>query len=108
MHQPLGFRDPHHPDYVCRLRKSLYGLKQAPRASYQRFADFVSTIGFQHSTSDHSLFIYQRGSNLAYLLLYVDDIILITSSHDLRKSIMALLASEFAIRSDQTCRWTFS
>ena len=98
MHQPLGFRDPQHPDYVCRLRKSLYGLKQAPRAWYQRFADYVSTIGFRHSTSDHSLFIYQRGSDMAYILLYVDDIILISSSHDLRKSIMALLASEFAMK----------
>jgi hypothetical protein len=27
MHQPMGFRDPHHPDYVCRLWKSLYVLK---------------------------------------------------------------------------------
>ena len=27
MHEPLGFRDPTHPDYVCLLRKSLYGLK---------------------------------------------------------------------------------
>jgi hypothetical protein len=35
---------------------------------------------------------------LAYILLYVYDIILITSSHDLRKSIMALLASEFAMK----------
>ena len=32
MHQPMGFRDSVHPDYVCLLRKSLYGLKQAPRA----------------------------------------------------------------------------
>ncbi|GAA0183069.1 transmembrane signal receptor [Lithospermum erythrorhizon] len=31
MYQPIGFRDPTHPDYVCKLRKSLYGLKQAPR-----------------------------------------------------------------------------
>jgi hypothetical protein len=98
MHQPMGFRDPHHPDYVCRLRKSLYVLKQAPRAWYQQFVDFVSTIGFQHSTSDHSLFIYRRESNMAYILLYVDDIILINSSHDLRKSIMTLIASEFATK----------
>ncbi|MCI16452.1 copia protein, partial [Trifolium medium] len=49
MHQPMGFRDPSHPDYVCLLKKSLYGLKQAPRAWYQRFAEFVSTIGFHHS-----------------------------------------------------------
>jgi hypothetical protein len=32
MHLSLGFRDPQHSDYVCRLRKSLYGLKQAPCA----------------------------------------------------------------------------
>jgi hypothetical protein len=28
MHQPPGFRDPHHHDYVCLLKKSLYVLKQ--------------------------------------------------------------------------------
>ncbi|GKB40311.1 ribonuclease H-like domain-containing protein [Tanacetum coccineum] len=28
MHQPPGFRDPKHLDYVCLLQRSLYGLKQ--------------------------------------------------------------------------------
>ncbi|GKB81473.1 ribonuclease H-like domain-containing protein, partial [Tanacetum coccineum] len=32
MHQPPGFTDSTHSDYVCLLQKSLYGLKQAPRA----------------------------------------------------------------------------
>ncbi|GJW65038.1 ribonuclease H-like domain-containing protein [Tanacetum coccineum] len=32
MHQPPGFWDSTHPDYVCLLQRSLYGLKQAPRA----------------------------------------------------------------------------
>ena len=27
MHQPMGFRDPINPDYLCRLRKSLCSLK---------------------------------------------------------------------------------
>jgi len=35
---------------------------------------------------------------MAYIILYVDDIILITSSHDLCKFIMALIASEFAMK----------
>jgi len=35
---------------------------------------------------------------MAYILLYVDDIILITSTNTLRKSIMSLLASEFAMK----------
>ena len=98
MHQPPGFRDPIHPDYVCLLRKSLYGLKQAPRAWYQRFADFVATIGFTHSISDNSLFIFSHGRDIAYILLYVDDIILTASSDSLRCSIMSNLATEFAMK----------
>ncbi|XP_021766649.1 uncharacterized protein LOC110731122 [Chenopodium quinoa] len=98
MHQPMGFRDRHFPDHVCLLKKSLYGLKQAPKAWYERFADFVATIGFSHSKSDHSLFIFNNGTNIAYILLYVDDIILITSSDHLLKSIMTRLASEFAMK----------
>ncbi|GJW29725.1 ribonuclease H-like domain-containing protein, partial [Tanacetum coccineum] len=35
MHQPPGFWDSTHPDYVCLLQRSLYGLKQAPRLLLQ-------------------------------------------------------------------------
>lgn len=76
MHQPPGFHDQHHPDLVCLLKKSLYGLKQAPRAWFQRFATFVLKLGFTHSKCDSSLFIFNRGDSVAYLLLHVDDIIL--------------------------------
>ncbi|GKF12719.1 ribonuclease H-like domain-containing protein, partial [Tanacetum coccineum] len=34
MHQPPGFRDFVHPDYVCLLQRSLYGLKQAPELGF--------------------------------------------------------------------------
>jgi len=98
MYQPLGFKDPDHPNHVCLLRKSLYGLKQAPRAWYKRFADYVSSIGFSQSKSDNSLFIYRRDTTIAYLLLYVDDIILTTSTDVLRTSIISLLSSEFAMK----------
>ena len=98
MHQPMGFHNTAYPDHFCLLKKSLYGLKQAPRAWYQRFADFVATIGFSHSKSDHSLFIYRNGSDIAYLLLYVDDIILTASSDCFRKYFMTVLGSEFAIK----------
>jgi hypothetical protein len=98
MYQPPGFRDPKHPDYVCLLKKSLYGLKQAPRAWYQRFTDFVATLGFSHSVCDNSLFTYHSGDDTAYILLYVDDIILTASSDTLRKSIMSKLSSEFAMK----------
>jgi hypothetical protein len=73
MHQPPGFRDPEHPDYVCLLLRSLYGLKQAPRAWFQRFATYITTVGFTPSRCDSSLFIYRQGDDIAFLLLYVDD-----------------------------------
>ncbi|GJY20699.1 copia protein [Tanacetum coccineum] len=94
----MGFRDPKYPNHVCLLKKSLYGLKQAPRAWYQRFSDYVSTIGFIHSKANHSLFIYHNSHDIAYILVYVDDIILTASSTRLRESIMTLLATEFAMK----------
>ncbi|GJS45526.1 ribonuclease H-like domain-containing protein [Tanacetum coccineum] len=97
MHQPPGFTDSAHPDYVCLLQKSLYGLKQAPRAWFQRFASYALRVGFQHSKTDSSLFIYHRGVDTAYLLLYVDDIILTASSSGLLQRIISSLKGEFAM-----------
>jgi len=95
--QPPGFVDPAAPDHVCLLQRSLYGLKQAPRAWYQRFATYIRQLGFTPSTSDVSLFVYKEGGCLAYLLLYVDDIILTASSPALLQRIINRLHSEFAM-----------
>jgi phage pi2 protein 07 len=78
--QPAGFIDPMHPQLVCRLSKSLYGLKQAPRAWYHCFASYLVSLGFMEAKSNTSLFIYRCGADTAYLLLYVDNIILTFSS----------------------------
>ncbi|GJU72826.1 ribonuclease H-like domain-containing protein [Tanacetum coccineum] len=97
MHQPPGFQDSQHPDYVCLLQRSRYGLKQAPRAWFQRFASYITRVGFQHSRCDSSLFIYRRGTDTAYLLLYVDDIVLTASSESLLRQIIASLHQEFSM-----------
>ncbi|GJX32733.1 ribonuclease H-like domain-containing protein [Tanacetum coccineum] len=97
MHQPPGFRDSTHPDYVGLLQRSLYGLKQAPRAWFQRFASYITRVGFHHSRCDTSLFIYRQGLDTAYLLLYVDDIVLTASSSELLQRIIRSLHQEFAM-----------
>ena len=93
--QPSGFIDPNSPEKVCRLNKSLYGLKQAPRAWFQRFASYIASLGFIGAKTDSSLFVYRRGPDMAYLLLYVDDIILTASSSTLLHSLIGSLHSEF-------------
>ena len=96
--QPMGFVDAEHPDHVCLLSRSLYGLKQAPRAWYQRIAAFLQQLGFRSTRSDASLFVYHRGAATAYLLLYVDDIILTASSTELLQQLTARLRAEFALK----------
>jgi hypothetical protein len=44
------------------------------------------------------LFILCRGPNMVYLLLYVDDIILIASSSELLRRTIAVLQREFAMK----------
>ena len=95
MHQPPGYTNKSHPDYVCKLNKAIYGLKQAPRAWNSRFASFDTNMGFKCSRSDASLFIYNKGSRRAYLLLYVDDIILTASDNKFLNKIVTDLQTEF-------------
>ncbi|GJR31596.1 ribonuclease H-like domain-containing protein [Tanacetum coccineum] len=95
MHQPPSFIDAMFPNHVCRLQRSLYGQKQEPRAWFQRFTGYAPRVGFFHSRCDSSLFIYRQGSQVAYLILYVDDIILTTSSTTLLQHLINSLHREF-------------
>jgi hypothetical protein len=81
--QPTSFVDPAHPQLVCRFNKSLYGLKQASWVWYHCFASYLVSLGFVEAKSDISLFVYRHGADTAYLLLYVNDIVLIASSPEL-------------------------
>ncbi|XP_044378311.1 uncharacterized mitochondrial protein AtMg00810 [Triticum aestivum] len=80
------------------LSRSLYGLKQAPRAWYQRIAAFLQSLGFWSTRSDASLFVYHQGADTAYLLIYVDDIILTASAPNLLQRLTARLHDEFALK----------
>jgi histone deacetylase 1/2 len=95
--QPSSFVHPAFPSDVCKLNKSLYGLKQALWCWFQRFTSFLRTLGFLGSKSDSSLFILCLGSETAYLLLYVDDVILTANSQLLLQQIIASICHEFAM-----------
>jgi hypothetical protein len=96
--QPMEFVDSTQPSRVCHLNKSIYGLKQAPRAWYSRFATYHLSLGFVDAKSDTSLFVFCRGADTVYLLLYVDDIVLIASSIALLQHTIFALKQKFAMK----------
>ena len=98
MEQPPGFVDPDKPTHVCRLRKAVYGLKQAPRAWYNELQTFLLSLGFKNSLADASLFVYNDGNELVYLLVYVDDILITRNSKAAIIRILSLLAARFSVK----------
>jgi hypothetical protein len=69
------------------------GLRQAPHAWFDRFATFAISLGFKPTRSDSSLFVLQP-----YLLLYVDDMVLIGCSLAVLQHIVDRLRADFAIK----------
>ena len=83
---------------MCRLDKALYGLKQAPRAWHARLSSVLTGFGFTPSTADTSMFILQRPDVKLYLLVYVDDIIVVSSSTAAVDRLVHQLGSSFALK----------
>ncbi|KAK1698711.1 hypothetical protein QYE76_015408 [Lolium multiflorum] len=98
MKQPPGFEHPDAPHHVCRLDKALYGLKQAPRAWYSRLSAKLQDFGFIPSKADTSLFLYSKSGVTIFVLIYVDDIIVTSSSDRAISVLLQDLNAHFAIK----------
>lgn len=79
IYQPLGFVNSSFPTHIYKLNKSLYGLKQAPGAWFSRLSDSLVTMGFSPSESDSSLFSYRQGGQSIFVLVYVDDLLVLST-----------------------------
>jgi hypothetical protein len=98
MKQPPGYINAEFPSYHCKLDKALYGLKQAPRAWYSRLSDKSQSIGFLPSKADISLFQYHKGSITVFLIVYVDDIIIASSSSSAVDALLRNLKYDFTLK----------
>ena len=96
--QPVGFIDKIHPNFVYKLHKSLYGLKQAPRAWFNRLHPYLIHLGFHSSQVNPSLFIHNSGRNKIYILVYVDDILVIGTSTVALDNFITQLGTKFPVR----------
>jgi hypothetical protein len=80
MAQPPGFINTDHPHYVCKLQKALYSLKQVPHAWHSTLSSKLCALQFRPCKTDTSLFIYKTAQLTMYVPLFVDDLIIVSSS----------------------------
>lgn len=70
---------------IARLLKSIYEVWIALKMWYQHFLDGAKRIGFVRSRFCDCMFM-KGGKNIpAFLIAYVDDILLVGSQHDVDK-----------------------
>lgn len=83
------------PDtHICKLKKALYGLRSSPKCWYERLNKFLVNINFRRSEVDPCLFIQDR----IYLLIWVDDLILVSNNSDNIQNVKSQLSTEFQMK----------
>ncbi|GJX12545.1 retrotransposon protein, putative, ty1-copia subclass [Tanacetum coccineum] len=98
MVQPEGFVDPNHPRKVCKLQRSIYGLKQASRSWNKRFDEEIKRFGFAQNLDEPCVYQKASGSNVTFLILYVDDIIIMGNHIPSLQSVKDYLRKCFAMK----------
>eukprot|EP00253_Pinus_taeda_P003600 PITA_03600 len=96
MSQPEGFDVKGHEHKVCKLVKSLYGLKQAPRAWNEKLTEHLLKLNFKHyDLDDATSFIKKVVKTVVYLVVYVDDLLMIGNNESYIASIKKELGKSF-------------
>ena len=98
MTQPTGFEDPKNAGKVCKLLKSIYGLKQASRSWNLRFDEEVKKLDFVRCEEEPCVYRKTSGSAISFLILYVDDILLMGNDISMLQQAKSSLKKVFSMK----------
>jgi hypothetical protein len=98
MVQPEGFVYPKDANKVCKLQRSIYGLKQASGSWKLYFDEVIKDFGFVQNTEESCIYKKMSGSSVSFLVLYVDDILLIGNDVQMLNSVKEYLNSKFSMK----------
>ncbi|GJW96720.1 retrotransposon protein, putative, ty1-copia subclass [Tanacetum coccineum] len=98
MEQPEGFVNPKYPNRVCKLKRSIYGLKQASRQWNKRFDDEIKKFGFTQNRDDPCVYLKASGSNVTFIILYVDDILIMGNNIPMLQDVKSYLGRCFSMK----------
>ena len=97
MSVPEGIKIDKNKNVVCKLNKSLYGLKQSANCWFQRFDKVLKHHNFKSTAGDRCLYFLDKGhiTENINLILYVDDLIIVTGNMDTMSSFKNYLMKQF-------------
>ncbi|KAL0413062.1 UNVERIFIED_CONTAM: Retrovirus-related Pol polyprotein from transposon TNT 1-94 [Sesamum radiatum] len=98
MDQSEGFTSVGEEQKVCHLQRSIYGLKQAFRSWNIRFDEVIRGYDFIKNDFDPCVYKKVSGSSVAFLVLYVDEILLIGNDVKMLCGTKAWLSTQFSMK----------
>ena len=96
--QPEGFVNPQYAGKVCKLQRSIYGLKQASRSWNLRFDQVIKSFGFFPNFYEACIYKKVSGSSVTFLVLYVDDILIIGNDIGMLNDVKSYLNKCFSMK----------
>ena len=95
MWQPEGFNNG--TGSVCRLIRPLYGLKQSVNVWNEELTTTMTSLGFSQLETDYCCFIQWENNSFTIMIIWVDNILLFSSSDARNNQIKADLKSKFEV-----------
>ena len=83
---------------VCKLQKSIYGLKQASRSWNLKFDQSIKLFKFLQCPYEPCVYKKCSDNVVVFLILYVDDILLIENDVGTLSSVKVWLSAQFDMK----------
>jgi hypothetical protein len=96
--QPECFIYPKYTGKICKLQKSIYGLNQASQCWNMHFDEVVKGFGFIKNVEESCVYKKVSGSVVVFLVLYVDEILLIENDIAMMEVVKTSLRKSFSMK----------
>lgn len=83
---------------VCLLKRALYGLRQAGRSWHKKLDKSLQEIGVKRTNADPCVYRTHGKGEPVYILIYVDDILIVSKDESKSKMIKSKLARDFEMK----------
>ena len=98
MMQLEGFIAKNQKHMVCKLKISIYGLKQASKSWNIKFDQAIKSFGFEQNLDEPCVYKKHRDKVVMFLVLYIDDILLIGNDVRVMSLVKVWLSSQFDMK----------